>query len=504
MAMKNNKGFIVPVLLAIIAVLVVGGGVYVYNDKKSEAPVLPVGEEFQVTDQIQTNTQTESTNGSEPCTNNGSMGTRKCNPSESANWKTYKDEKYGFQFKYPSDWTFQKNDPYGWVVGKYPDYGFYLHVINHPYTLGIESGVTPNKKLSSVDNHKSLIGGTEEYVLTYPPTQDSVYAEIETAPYSSLSYIITLSMDSNNHTKEMRKIFLKILSTFKFTSSQMTTNNTCEVNTHWSEMVKGCVLDQPSITVLSPNGGEVLERDLTQTIKWSSKNYSNGTKVDIRLVRQNDNSPYNTAFVIKNVSINQGSYAWKVGYTYTTLFNPTNNDAILGFPGDGQYIIQICEAVTNNCDSSNAPFTIAQNSSVTSSTQTKVCSNAGISVYVPNQPNYKCDTEAPTVLGNTVTINVGYWNNLSQLQGKQFLTIYKFNSQIEFDENKSSIDYNLINSNYTISGTTGLYYEGKASIGSGNKKILVPSKWIIIIIGPASSTGISQTTLDSIVNSVSF
>ncbi len=39
--MKNlQKGFIVPVLLVIIALLVVGGGVYVYKNKKTEVPVI--------------------------------------------------------------------------------------------------------------------------------------------------------------------------------------------------------------------------------------------------------------------------------------------------------------------------------------------------------------------------------------------------------------------------------------------------------------------------------
>jgi len=40
--MKNlQKGFIVPVLLAIIALLAIGGGVYIYEDKKVEVPILP-------------------------------------------------------------------------------------------------------------------------------------------------------------------------------------------------------------------------------------------------------------------------------------------------------------------------------------------------------------------------------------------------------------------------------------------------------------------------------
>lgn len=42
--MKNSqKGFIVPLLLVIIAVLVVGGGVYVYKNKKVEVPVVDNG-----------------------------------------------------------------------------------------------------------------------------------------------------------------------------------------------------------------------------------------------------------------------------------------------------------------------------------------------------------------------------------------------------------------------------------------------------------------------------
>ncbi|KKQ01638.1 MAG: hypothetical protein US12_C0041G0008 [Parcubacteria group bacterium GW2011_GWA2_36_24] len=36
--MENKKGFVVPLLIAIVAVLVIGGGVYVYNNKKVEAP----------------------------------------------------------------------------------------------------------------------------------------------------------------------------------------------------------------------------------------------------------------------------------------------------------------------------------------------------------------------------------------------------------------------------------------------------------------------------------
>ena len=54
--MKNlQKGFVAPLLIAIIAVLVIGGGVYIYSNKKVEAPILPTGTEVQTTTQVQQN-----------------------------------------------------------------------------------------------------------------------------------------------------------------------------------------------------------------------------------------------------------------------------------------------------------------------------------------------------------------------------------------------------------------------------------------------------------------
>ena len=43
--MKNlQKGFAIPILIAIVALLVVGGGAYVYNNQKAEAPVVNIPE----------------------------------------------------------------------------------------------------------------------------------------------------------------------------------------------------------------------------------------------------------------------------------------------------------------------------------------------------------------------------------------------------------------------------------------------------------------------------
>ncbi|KKR61711.1 hypothetical protein A2643_03555 [Candidatus Nomurabacteria bacterium RIFCSPHIGHO2_01_FULL_39_220] len=69
--MKNQQGFIVPVLLGVIAVLVIGGGIYVYNKEKVETPAV--------------DTQTPTVN----------------TQINNSNLKTYTDKKYGYSFQYP-------------------------------------------------------------------------------------------------------------------------------------------------------------------------------------------------------------------------------------------------------------------------------------------------------------------------------------------------------------------------------------------------------------------
>lgn len=89
--MKNlQKGFIAPVLLVIIALLVIGGGVYVYKNKKTEAPIIDTG--TQQSNQGQANTQIP------PATDISMTG-----------WKTYINTRNGYQLKYPADWQTEEN-----------------------------------------------------------------------------------------------------------------------------------------------------------------------------------------------------------------------------------------------------------------------------------------------------------------------------------------------------------------------------------------------------------
>lgn len=68
--MKKDNGFVVPVLLGIIVLLLVGGGVYIYKNQKAEAP-----------DVIDTDTQNETGN--------------------TPGLKTYTNTKLGYSFQYP-------------------------------------------------------------------------------------------------------------------------------------------------------------------------------------------------------------------------------------------------------------------------------------------------------------------------------------------------------------------------------------------------------------------
>ncbi len=94
--MKNqNKGFIVPVLIGIIALLIIGGGVYVYENKKVETP-------------ISTDVQGQQSNQNQQPTGQNTVVTpvtqNKPPQISTSNWKTYTDSTSGFSLKYPTGW----------------------------------------------------------------------------------------------------------------------------------------------------------------------------------------------------------------------------------------------------------------------------------------------------------------------------------------------------------------------------------------------------------------
>jgi hypothetical protein len=93
--MKNSqKGFLVPLLIIIIAVLAIGGGFYIYN--KNQLSVKSSGIQT-----ASTTSDTSSTSSSTPVPGNSSSSSVKINV---AGMRQYIDADFGFSFWYPNDW----------------------------------------------------------------------------------------------------------------------------------------------------------------------------------------------------------------------------------------------------------------------------------------------------------------------------------------------------------------------------------------------------------------
>ncbi len=156
--------------------------------------------------------------------------------------------------------------------------------------------------------------------------------------------------------------------TYKVT---FTVRNNLGLSTQSTATVKVTNSNASPLNIISPNGGEIWTKGTTQTIKWNSLAYFRATYADLKLV------PYYqcpvgsgcpaisralvTYAIAKNISINQNSLSWKVGEyipeVMTMIYPP-----VYPTVDDGQYTIEICEAGTSNCESSDRPFTIKSNS----------------------------------------------------------------------------------------------------------------------------------------------
>jgi len=185
--MKNNfkKGFIVPMLLAIIALLVVGGGMYILNNKKAEAPAPVDNTETQQTSQIQQQTSTQTTPVNTQANN--------------SNWKTYTNTQYGFEFKYPADFHINEGIDY-----KCADQNCLNVVItNGTRSYGILINSPELKRKSSV-TEQIFYNGIK--IIKSPYDKGTLY---EFSNRKNLFIIATVG-DSDD-------FYNQILSTFKFT-----------------------------------------------------------------------------------------------------------------------------------------------------------------------------------------------------------------------------------------------------------------------------------------------
>ncbi len=122
-----------------------------------------------------------------------------------------------------------------------------------------------------------------------------------------------------------------------------------------------------ALKIQTPNGNEVWQKGTSHLITWTAPSNIRSGSADLRLVfyvppcppSLHCNLPVIHNFpnytIAKGININSNSYTWKVG-DFILHENSTyhQNSSVI----DGQYLFQICETGTNNCDSSDQPFTI--------------------------------------------------------------------------------------------------------------------------------------------------
>ncbi len=115
-------------------------------------------------------------------------------------------------------------------------------------------------------------------------------------------------------------------------------------------------INQSSITVLSPNGGETWQIGTVQNIKWSAPTNMVATYVNIGLLPLSYTCPVGQTcptpapiLIENNVSIDAHAYSWPVGQVSGGVIVP-----------DGSYSIRICPSTgTSNCDTSDSAFIIS-------------------------------------------------------------------------------------------------------------------------------------------------
>ncbi len=100
---SSQKGFVIPVVIAIIALLVIGGGAYIYTNTKVEAPAnIP-----EIVSNVPTSTFTSKNTKEESIR------------EDLRDWKTYSNQEYGLTFKYPNNFEIVED-------------GIYQKYFNHP------------------------------------------------------------------------------------------------------------------------------------------------------------------------------------------------------------------------------------------------------------------------------------------------------------------------------------------------------------------------------------
>ena len=207
---------------------------------------------------------------------------------------------------------------------------------------------------------------------------------------------------------------------------------------------------QPSITVLSPNGGETYKIGDTLNIKWNASNFSDSSKVYIELRPDGPAiSVGSQAVKIVAISPTSGYYLWQVPNTIIP----------------GQYIIEVYKADQNGIVNSNESVKDVSDTRFTISSVTST--QPSITVLSPNG-------------GETLTAGQHYTITWS-LQGKQTGTAVTINAESQSTGNTFYIA--TVSSGSSYDWVVGDYRS--TSITSGDKYKI----WVFGALYGSGATG---------------